>query len=273
IGVAVESKFPAVGAAVPFAIAGVGAVATQAWANTTYGPHGLAMLKRRMTPQQVVKALTATDKERAKRQVGVVDRRGRVASFTGKECQAWAGHLVGKNYACQGNILASEDVVKGMARGFERTEGDLPAKLLSALVAGQDAGGDRRGQQSAALLVVRAKGGYAGFNDRWIDLRVDDHPRPIEELIRIFHIWDLTMLTREDPRHVVEITHDVAATIQRLLAAARAYDGPVNGKWDAGTQEAFEAWMGVENLENKIRKDGKLWGSVWRYVQDRAGRR
>lgn len=273
LGVAVESKFPAVGVAVPWAQAGVGAIATQSYANTTYGPRGLAMLKKGMTPGQAIKALTARDKERAKRQVGIVDARGRVASFTGKECHAWAGHVTGKSYACQGNILASEDVVKGMARAFERTEGDLPAKLLSALVAGQDAGGDRRGQQSAALLVVRERGGYAGFNDRWIDLRVDDHPRPIEELIRIFHIWDLTMLTREDPKNVVPITPEVARFVQRYLAGAGFYPGPVHGEWDGKTEESFGAWMGVENLENKMRKDGKLWGSVWRYVQDRASGR
>ena len=270
LGVAVESKFPAVGAAVPFAAAGVGAVATQAFTNTTYGPRGLAMLKRGMTPPQVIKALTAKDPEREKRQVGVIDARGRAASFTGKECQAWAGHLVGKGYACQGNILASGEVVKAMGRGFERTGGDLPAKLLSALVAGQDAGGDRRGQQSAALLVVRAKGGYGGFNDRWIDLRVDDHPRPIEELIRVFQVYDLTMLTREDSKNVVEITPDVARHVQQFLAARKFYDGPVTGAWDAGTEAAFESWMGMENLEEKVRKDGKLWGSVWRHLQERA---
>jgi len=272
LGVAVESKFPAVGATVPFASANVGAIATQAWANTSYGPRGLAMLKREMTPSQVARTLTAKDKEREKRQVGVVDAKGRVAAFTGKECNEWAGHLVGKHYACQGNILASREVVTAMARGFERTEGDLPAKLLAALVAGQDAGGDRRGQQSAALLVVRAKGGYGGFNDRWIDLRVDDHPRPIEELIRIFHIWDLTMLTREDPRNVVEITLEVARFLQQFLRHAGFYDGQ-DGHWDARSAEALERWMGVENLENKVRGDGKLWGSVWRYVRGRAAGR
>jgi uncharacterized Ntn-hydrolase superfamily protein len=273
LGVAVESKFPAVGIAVPWAQAGVGAIATQSFANTTYGPRGLAILKRGGTPNQALKALTAKDREREKRQVGIVDARGRAASFTGKECHAWAGHVVGKHFACQGNILASEHVVRSMAHAFERTQGDLPAKLLSALVAGQDAGGDRRGQQSAALLVVRAKGGYGGFNDRWIDLRVDDHPRPIEELIRVFHVYDLTILTREDPANVVEITPEVASFVQRFLAGAGFYDGPVRGTWDGKTQESFEAWMGVENLENKVRRDGKMWGSVWRHVQERAGPR
>ena len=270
LGVAVESKFPAVGAVVPFAQAGIGAIATQAWANTSYGPRGLGMMKRGMTPSQVGKALTAKDRGREKRQVGIVDAKGRSSSFTGGECDEWAGHLVGKHYACQGNILASGQVVKAMALAFEQAQGDLPAKLLSALGAGQAAGGDRRGQQSAALIVVRAKGGYEGHNDRWIDLRVDDHARPIEELTRIFHIWDLTMLTREDPKNTVDITADVAAYLQRYLAQVGAYDGPLNGTWDAQSEQALESWMGVENLENKIRKDGKLWGSVWRYIREGA---
>jgi uncharacterized Ntn-hydrolase superfamily protein len=271
--VAVESKFPAVGAAVPFASAGVGAIATQAYANTSFGPRGLAMLKRGTTPAQAIRELTAKDKEKAKRQVGVVDARGRAASYTGKECTAWAGHLIGKHYAVQGNILASGAVVRAMALGVERAEGDLPLKLLAALVAGPDAGGDRRGQQSAALLVVRAKGGYGGYSDRWIDLRVDDHPRPIEELARLFTIWDLTMLTREDPKHVVAVTPDVARFVQQFLARAGYYRGPVHGTWDAATRDAFGAWMGVENLENKVRADGKIWGSVWRYLQDKAAGR
>src|SRR2546425_3045173 len=165
LGVAVESKFPAVGNAVPFAEAGVGAIATQSHANTTYGPRGLALLRRRIGPTKAIVELTSKDKDRAKRQVGIVDARGRAASYTGYECNRWAGHIVGRGYACQGNILAGEGVVTGMARAFESTVGDLPVKLLAALVAGQDAGGDRRGQQSAALLVVRTAGGYGGGND------------------------------------------------------------------------------------------------------------
>ena len=270
LGVAVESKFPAVGMAVPWARAGVGAIATQAHANTSYGPRGLALLKRGETAARAVRALTARDGEREKRQLGIVDGKGRVASYTGKECHVWAGHVVGKGYACQGNILASAEVVRAMARAYERMDGDLPTNLLAALVAGQDAGGDRRGQQSAALLVVRDRGGYGGFNDRWIDLRVDDHVRPIEELIRVFQIYDVTMLTREDPKNVVAVTPDVARFIQRFLAARGLFDGPVTGTWEPRTQAAFESWMGVENLEEKVRKDGKLWGSVWRYLQEKA---
>ena len=273
LGVAVESKFPAVGSAVPFAMAGVGAIATQSWANTTYGPKGLAMLRRRLSPGKVLDELTRKDPGRAKRQVGIVDVRGRPAAYTGYECNAWAGHIVGRGFAAQGNILAGEGVVTGMAHAFESTEGDLPVKLLAALVAGQAAGGDRRGQQSAAPLVVRAKGGYGGFSDRWIDLRVDDHPRPIEELVRIFNVYDLSMLTREDPKDVVPITPEVARLLQRFLKGSGAYTGAVHGRWDEKTRQAFEEWMGVENLEEKVRTDGKLWASVWRHVQARAGAR
>ena len=168
LGVAVESKFVAVGAVVPFARAGVGAVATQSYANTTYGPKALTMLKQDVAPKDVLQRLVKSDKEAAQRQAGVVDAKGRSASYTGKECFPWAGHLVGRNYACQGNLLAGADVVKGMGRAFEATQGDLPVRLLAALSAGQRAGGDKRGQQSAALLVVRDRGGYGGFNDRWI---------------------------------------------------------------------------------------------------------
>jgi uncharacterized Ntn-hydrolase superfamily protein len=229
------------------------------------------MMKRGMTASQTVKALTAKDREREKRQVGIVDAKGRSSSFTGSECNEWAGHLVGKHFACQGNILASGQVVRAMALAFETAEGDLPARLLSALAAGQDAGGDRRGQQSAALVVVRRKGGYEGYNDRWIDLRVDEHPRPVEELTRIFHIWDITMLTREDSKSVVDITPDVATYLQRYLADVGSYAGPVSGTWDDVSERALESWMGVENLENKVRRDGRLWGSVWRYIRERAG--
>src|SRR5207244_945780 len=226
LGVAVESKFVAVGAVVPFAAARVGAVATQAYANTAYGRDALAMLKRGIAPKDVVKKLVTEDQPAVQRQVGVVDARGRAASYTGTECFSWAGHVVGRNFAAQGNILASEEVLKALARAFEVTQGDLPVRLLAALSAGQRAGGDKRGQQSAALLVVRQAGGYGGFNDRWIDIRVDDHPAPIEELIRIFNVYDLTLLTREDPRDVVVLKPNVVREIQAGLAALGLYRGP-----------------------------------------------
>ena len=188
LGVAVQSKFFAVGAVVPWAKAGVGAIATQSWANTTFGPNGLALLQEGLTAQETLDRLIEADDGRGKRQVGIVDAKGNVANYTGAECVEWAGAVKGENYTAQGNILAGEQVVQAMAEAFEKTEGELAEKLMAALVAAQEKGGDRRGQQSAAILVVRENGGYSGFNDRYIDLRVDDHERPIEELQRLLKI-------------------------------------------------------------------------------------
>jgi uncharacterized Ntn-hydrolase superfamily protein len=270
LGVAVESRFVSVGAVVPFAEAGVGAIATQSFANTSYGPRGLALLRKGTHPKDVLRRLTSQDKDAPQRQVGIVDARGRASSFTGGKCFAWAGHVVGRNYACQGNILAGEAVVQSMGRTFEATEGDLPVRLLASLHAGQAAGGDRRGQQSAALLVVRSKGGYGGRNDRWIDLRVDDHPQPIEELTRVFNIYDATLLNRESPADAVELTADAIRRIQEGLLALGVFKGRPNGKWDAATRAAFDTWAGVNNFENKPPKDGRLVGSVHRVLLAQA---
>lgn len=264
LGVAVESRFVAVGAVVPWARAGVGAVATQSFANTAYGPKALSLLRKGLHPKDAIKRLTAKDRMAAQRQVGLVDARGRAASFTGKECFDWAGGVVGRHYACQGNILAGEAVVKGMARAFESTEGDLPVRLLAALHAGQKAGGDKRGQQSAALLVVREKGGYGGLNDRWVDLRVDDHPSPIDELTRVFNIYDVTLLNRESPDDVVVLTPSVVREIQAGLTRLGLYHGAPTGRYDAVTKAAFEAWAGINNFENKLPAGGKMWGSIYR---------
>ncbi|MBN1355992.1 DUF1028 domain-containing protein [bacterium] len=193
-GVAVQSKFLAVGAAVPFAKAGIGAVATQAWGNTTYGPEGLKLLMLGIAPDKVLEILTEKDEYREHRQAGMVDARGRSAAFTGSKCHAWAGHVTGDGFAVQGNILAGEAVVKDMADAYLHVEGPLAERLLAALKAGQAAGGDSRGRQSAALLVVREQGGYSGYDDRMIDLRVDDHPQPIEELERIYRLHEKTFL-------------------------------------------------------------------------------
>ena len=188
LGIAVQSKFFAVGSVVPWAEAGVGAIATQSWANTTFGPNGLKLLKSGLSAEQTLERLIADDSGRATRQVGIVDAKGTVANYTGDECNAWAGAVSGKHYTAQGNILAGEDVVKSMGKAFEDTEGELADKLMAALFAGQEAGGDTRGQQSAALLVVKENSGYGGFNDRYIDLRVDDAEKPIEELQQLLEI-------------------------------------------------------------------------------------
>ena len=188
LGIAVQSKFFAVGSVVPWAEAGVGAIATQSWANTTYGPNGLKLLKSGLSAKQALERLVDDDPGRATRQVGIVDAKGNIANYTGDECNAWAGAVSGENYTAQGNILAGEEVVKAMGKAFEETEGELADKLMAALFAGQAAGGDTRGQQSAALLVVQEHSGYGGFNDRYIDLRVDDAEKPIEELQRLLEI-------------------------------------------------------------------------------------
>ena len=189
LGIAVQSKFFGVGSVVPWAKAGVGAVATQSYANTTYGLEGLKLMAAGKAPEAVLKQLTSADPARALRQVGMVDAKGRAASFSGERCNAWAGHHVGDHYAAQGNLLAGEAVVKDMAAAFEKArkqpDSQLADWLIAAVTAAEAAGGDKRGKQSAALLVVRAKGGYAGLNDRFIDLRVDDHKTPIQELARL----------------------------------------------------------------------------------------
>lgn len=206
LGVAVQSKFFGVGSVVPWARARVGAIATQSYANTTYGPRGLELLAAGKSPAEVVQQLTASDGERDSRQLGVVDARGNSASYTGAKCMKWAGHIEGKNFCVQGNILAGEDVVRGMAAAYEAARkienSELADWLVAALQAAEKAGGDRRGRQSAALLVVREKGGYAGLNDRYVDLRVEDNPEPLDELARLLekHRRFYTDAHRERPK-------------------------------------------------------------------------
>jgi uncharacterized Ntn-hydrolase superfamily protein len=184
-GVGVASRVLAVGAVVPWAKAGVGAIATQSFANTTYGPKGLDLLSQGKSAEEVIQLLTTPDKRKDVRQVGIVDAKGHPATFTGAKCSDWAGGKTGKHYTCQGNILAGEAVVSDMAKAFEDAPGPLAWRLMVALEAAEKAGGDKRGKQSAALLVVRDKAGYGGYDDRMIDLRVDDHTQPIQELARI----------------------------------------------------------------------------------------
>ncbi len=184
-GVAVASKFLAVGSCVPWAKADVGAIATQSYANTTYGPKGLDLLGSGKSAEEVMKALTDADDGRDERQVGIVDAKGKSATFTGKKCNAWAGGKAGENYAVQGNLLAGEEVVVEMEKAFLAAKGPLAWRMMAAMEAGEKAGGDKRGKQSAAILVVKDKAGYGGFNDRYLDFRVDDHDDPLPELARI----------------------------------------------------------------------------------------
>ena len=244
-GVAVQSKFLAVGAGVPAAEPEVGAVATQAWANMRYGPDGLALLRERYSAEEVVARLVGADDGRDHRQLGVVDGQGRAATFTGSDCLEWAGGTTGPGYAAQGNILVSGETVDALARTFEESAGrPLAERLIACLRAAQTAGGDRRGQQSAALLVVRKDGGYGGTSDAVVDLRVDDHPRPIEELERLYALHDLLFgETPEDEWLAVDA--ELAAEIRERLAAL--------GYGDADLEAALSRWAGAENFEERVR--------------------
>jgi uncharacterized Ntn-hydrolase superfamily protein len=266
LGIAVASKFPCVGAVVPWARAGAGAVATQSWANTSFGPQGLALMEVGIRAGEALDRLIAADEGREDRQVGFVDAGGGAATFTGSKCMEWAGGTTGDGFAAQGNILAGETVVSELARAFAGTEGDLCDRLLAALIAGDAAGGDKRGRQSAALLVVREGGGYEGRNDRYIDLRVDDHPDPIVELARLFSVWDDTMLVRNDP--LLEADAVLVADLQRRLAMLGRYPGDATGVFDGATRAALEAWAGEYNLEGRLRDDNLISQTLVREIRD-----
>jgi uncharacterized Ntn-hydrolase superfamily protein len=265
-GVAVASKFPCVGAVVPWARAGVGAVATQSWANTAFGPDGLSLMADGVPAAQALERLIAADEGREDRQVGLVDASGGAATFTGSKCMEWAGGTTGDGFAAQGNILAGEDVVGELARAFAEAEGDLCDRLLAALVAGDAAGGDKRGRQSAALVVVRDGGGYEGRNDRYIDLRVDDHADPIVELARLFSVWDETMLIRNDP--LLEADAALVSDLQRRLAILGRYAGDPTGVYDGATRAALGAWAGEFNLEGRLRDDDRISQTLVREIRD-----
>ncbi|MDX6449816.1 MAG: hypothetical protein QOD08_2279 [Gaiellaceae bacterium] len=242
-GVATQSKFLAVGSVVPWAEPDVGAIATQAYANPRYGPDGLALLRAGRSAEQVVSALTQGDTDREGRQLGVVDAEGRGASFTGRDCDEWAGGRVGDGYAAQGNILVSGDTVDAIARTFEANAGTpLAVRLIECLAAGQAAGGDSRGQQSAALLVVAKDGGYGGLSDVLVDLRVDDHEHPIPELQRLYGLHQA--IFGKTPREQwLEVDEELGAELRERLARL-GFEG------DLG--KAFLHWAGRENLEERV---------------------
>ncbi|MEM1572319.1 MAG: DUF1028 domain-containing protein [Pyrobaculum sp.] len=269
VGVAVASKFVAVGAFVPHVETSVGAVATQCYANPSLGRIILSAMRGGSIAEEAVRRALAQDPDREQRQIGAVDIRGNAYAFTGRACPEYAGHVVGSGYAAQGNILAGPEVVEAMAKAFEAQRGELVDKLLAALEAGEKAGGDKRGKQSAALVVLRPRGGYLGLTDVYVDIRVDDHPEPIAELRRIFRIWELTLLQRDDPTDVVS-KKDVAGEVQEALKRLGFYRKEPTGVWDEETEAAFREWAGFENFENKIRDDDKIWGSVYRYLLERG---
>ena len=267
-GVAVESKFLAAGAIVPYAKAGVGAVATQAHANTTYGPRGLALMAEGLPADVALQALLANDPESDRRQVGLVDANGRAAAHTGARCLNWAGHVTGEGYTCQGNILAGPAVVQAMARAYEAASGELAERLVTALQAGQDAGGDRRGQQGAGLLVVQVAGGYGGYNDRVIDLRVDEHATPIAELRRILALHRL-YFGKPRPEDLLPIEGDLAREMQAILQRAGTYKGAVTGVYDAATHAALVELSSTENFEERQQPDAKIDRVVLDFLRGR----
>jgi uncharacterized Ntn-hydrolase superfamily protein len=243
-GIAVQSKFLAVGSVVSWAAAGVGAVATQAWANPQYGPDGLALLREELSAAEVVERLVAADAGRDERQLGVVDRHGGSAAHTGENCHDWAGHRTGEGYAAQGNILVSSATVDALAETFEAGGGQsLARRLIDCLAAAQVAGGDKRGQQSAALLVVQAGAGYAGLTDVIVDLRVDDHERPIEELRRLYALHD----------RLFGVTPD-----EDWLPLDGALGDEVTALLTRTGYTTLREWAGVANLEDRVRDEPRI---------------
>jgi len=242
-GVSVQSKFLSVGSVVPWAEPHVGAVATQAYANPRYGPNGLQLLREGLSAQEVVDRLTGEDEGRDHRQLGIVDGKGNTATYTGRECMDWAGGRTGTNYAAQGNILVSAETVDALAETFESSAGrPLADRLIDCLAAAQAAGGDSRGQQSSALLVVQRDGGYAGMSDVVVELRVEDHERPIEELRRIYTLHDeIFGVTPRDKW--LPVDDELAAELRERLATL-GYEGEL--------EDSFTRWTGKENLEDRV---------------------
>jgi uncharacterized Ntn-hydrolase superfamily protein len=292
LGIAVASKFLAVGAVVPHARAGVGAIATQALANVRYGPDGLALMEDGSSAEEAVRRLTGEDEGGAHRQAGFVDARGGAFTYTGGACLPWAGGRTADGVAVQGNILTGANVVDAMLEAYLAGGLAFPERLLAALSAGDEQGGDRRGRQSAALLVVREGGGYGGATDRWIDLRIDDHPAPVPELGRLLDINHLLM-DRPAAEDLLPIDDDLARELQDLLAKvgytpetvsrgggiAELLEGaitrtgeprPTPASWSQEWEAALSEWMGVENLEERTTASGWIDPRVLEFLRMRA---
>jgi len=259
-GVAVASKFPAVGAVVPWVQAEAGAVATQSFANTSYGGRGLASMAAGFSAQETLEHLLEDDPHKELRQVGLVDARCGSATFTGSGCFAWAGGVSGKGYAIQGNILMNERVIPAMEEAFLNTEGNLPTRLHAALLAGDRAGGDKRGRQSAAIYVAKPKAGYGGYVDRWLDYRVDDHEDPVPRLGELLEMHEL-YFGRSAEADRVELKDEVLLQMTGLLTQ-QGYlkDGKV-------FRDAFNEFMGNENFEERADPEAQwIDGPVLKYL-------
>ncbi len=265
-GIAVASKFPAVGAVVPWAKADAGAVATQSYANTTYGPRGLAYMQEGLSASETLERLLEDDEERGQRQVGLVDAHGEAATFTGDDCHAWAGGRTGEHCAIQGNILTGPETVDAMFLAYQELEGDFPERLLNALLAGDRAGGDRRGRQSAALFIVKPEGGYGGMNDRWIDYRVDDHSDPVPQLAALLKLHRL-YFSKSSKEDELQIEGDVAKALQEIMQQQGYYTGSIHGELDEETEKALQRFIGNENFEDRTDLNtGRIDKPVFDYL-------
>jgi uncharacterized Ntn-hydrolase superfamily protein len=274
VGVVVQSKFPNVRPIIPWAEAGVGAIATQSYINVSYGPRGLALLRNGASAEEALRILIAHDPKRNLRQVGIIDATGNAASWTGGECFDWAGGIAGtdsrgkgvvitgRGFAAQGNTLVGRETVEALAKTFQETPGALADKLMAAIIAGAKAGGDRRGEESAALLVKRRGAGYDGTTDDLIDISVYDHPHPLQELERLYKLHKLYYF-RTDEKNLLPIDPAVCGELQGILSnktykGLAFYDGPVNGVFDAKTKKALQDFMGWENYDVRIRDDDQI---------------
>ncbi len=278
LGVAVQSKFPNVRPIVPWAEAGVGAIATQSLANTSYGPKGLALMKNGATAGEALKILIANDSLRDERQVGIVDAKGNSATWTGKNCFDWAGGQAGKSIAgkgeivtgkyftAQGNIIVDIKTIEALSKTFESTRGALSDRLLEALISGGKAGGDRRGEQSAALLVVRKGAGYGGELDNFIDISVYDHPTPLAELKRLYEIHKLFFF-KSNPNNLIMIDEQLCKELQTIMKERGFYGGEVNGRFDDVTKKTLKDFMYWENYDERVRDDNMIDKEVLNDVQ------
>ncbi len=279
VGVAVQSKFPNVRPVVPWAEAGVGAVATQSFANVSFGKRGLTLMREGATAEDALRILVNSDEGKHTRQVGIIDSKGNAASWSGGECFDWAGGLVGTNsainnfgrkgeiivgkgFAAQGNILVGKETVEALANTFRNTKGSLADRLLASLIAGGKAGGDRRGEQSAALLVKRAGAGYDNTTDDLVDISVYDHQKPLQELERLYNIHKLFFF-KSDPSNLIDITQTICKELQYIISdkaykGMLFYSGPIDGIYTNATKKALQDFMGWENYDVRIRQDNKI---------------
>ncbi len=265
LGVAVASKFLAAGAFVPYAKAGVGAVATQSFVNPHYGPDGLRLMGENKDVDEIIKLMTENDESGHLRQVGIVNANGDSATYTGTDCYHWAGGERGENYACQGNILTGENVVKAMVDSFKNSTGPLAERLVASLKAGEDAGGDSRGKQSASLLVVKEKGGYQGANDRYIDLRADEHENPVDELKRMLYLHNM-YFKEADPNDIIKIDDALREKLQSHLFTLKFSSAEQLN--DEAFYEALKSFQLIENFDERVQEEGYIDRLVVEYMDD-----